>query len=119
MSDYNLLKTPTILERHYRKVGTISISSSIEKWYAPTHITITSIVARLETAPVGSSATIAIQKDGVTISNISITTNSNISSVYTSPISVNKDSYITVGITAMGSTIKGSDLTVTFTYIRN
>lgn len=119
MSDYNLLKIPTILERHYRKVGSVLISSSAEKWYAPTRITITSIIARLEIAPIGSPAIFGIKRDGILIDSISISSNSRVSSTYTTPIHVDKNSYISIDIIGMGSTTKGSDLTITFTYIRN
>ena len=107
-----------VFEKNYKRSGSLSIITSGYKWYVPTAISITGITARLETGPTGSSAVFAIKNNGVLAATLTINAGTTISSTYTTPIPIIVNNYITVDITAIGSIIRGSDLTITFTYIR-
>lgn len=110
----------TVLERHYRKPGILTVNTGTEKWYVPVDSTITSIRSRVEVAPQGfQPLTVAVKINGLSTATVSINSSTTISSLNTSTINIRSNDYVTVDVLNIGNTVAGSDLTVTFTYIRN
>lgn len=115
----NTLLSNTILERHYKNIGTLSTNVGTDKWYVPVNSKITSIRSRVEVAPQGNTPlTVAVKINSVSTATLSINSGTTVSSLNTSTINVNTNDYITVDVINIGSTVAGSDLTVTFTYTR-
>ena len=110
----------TVLERHYRKPGVLTVNTGTEKWYVPVDSIITSVRSRVEVAPQGAQPlTVAIKINGLSTATVSINSSTTISSLNTSTINLRTNDYVTVDVLNIGNTVAGSDLTVTFTYIRN
>lgn len=110
----------TVLERHYKKPGVLTVNPGTEKWYVPLNSTITSIRARVEVAPVGTQGVgVRINVNSNSTATLTINTSTTVSSLNTSTINVNANDFITVDVINIGNINAGSDLTVTFTYIRN
>ena len=115
----------TVLERHYRKTGTLTVSVGSEKWYVPLDSTIIGIIARVETAPNGTSSGIQIgvnvtntAGDKTAVATLNINNLYKASNVFSTPLTVLSDKFVTVDILSVGTTTAGADLTVTFTYTR-
>ena len=110
----------TVLERHYRKPGILTVNTGTEKWYVPLDSIITSVKSRVEVAPQGAqSLTVAVKINGVSTATLSINSSTTVSSLNTATINLRSNDYVTVDVLNIGNTVAGSDLTVTFTYIRN
>ena len=110
----------TVLERHYRKPGILTVNTGTEKWYVPVDSTITSIRARVEVAPSGNqSVNVAVKVNSISSATLSINSSTTISSLNTATLLIKTNDYVTVDVLNIGNTVAGSDLTVTFTYIRN
>ena len=110
----------TVLERHYRKPGILTQAPGTEKWYVPVDSIVTSARSRVEIAPQGAQPlTVAIKINGISTATLSINSGTTISSLSTATINLKTNDYVTVDVLNIGNTVAGSDLTVTFTYIRN
>jgi hypothetical protein len=110
----------TVLERHYRKPGVLTVNTGTEKWYVPVDSTITSIKSRVEVAPTGGvPLTVAVKINNISTATLSINSSTTVSSLNTATINLRSNDFVTVDVINIGSTNAGSDLTVTFTYIRN
>jgi hypothetical protein len=110
----------TVLERHYRKPGVLTVNTGTEKWYVPLDSIITSVKSRVEIAPQGAQPlTVAVKINGVSTATLSINSSTTVSSLNTATINLRSNDYVTVDVLNIGNTVAGSDLTVTFTYIRN
>jgi hypothetical protein len=110
----------TVLERHYKKPGVLTVNPGTEKWYVPLNSTITSMRARVEVAPVGSQGVgVRINVNSNSTATLTINTSTTVSALNTSTVNVNENYFITVDVINIGNINEGSDLTVTFTYIRN
>lgn len=115
----NTLLSNTILERHYKNIGTLTTNVGTDKWYVPVNSKITSIRSRVEVAPQGNTPlTVAVKINSISTATLSINSGTTVSSLNTSTINVNSNDYITVDVINIGNTVAGSDLTVTFTYTR-
>jgi hypothetical protein len=110
----------TVLERHYRKPGVLTVNTGTEKWYVPVDSTITSIKSRVEVAPQGAvPLTVAIKINNISTATLNINSATTVSLLNTSTINIRSNDFVTVDVLNIGNTVAGSDLTVTFTYIRN
>ena len=110
----------TILERHYRKPGVLTVNTGTEKWYVPVSSTITSIRARVESAPAGNTPlNLVVNVNNVSTATLSINSSTTISSLNTATVILNVNDYVTVDVVNIGNNVPGTDLTVTFTFIRN
>ncbi len=115
---FNKANTGTVLERQYAKPGQLILGDSGTKWYIAANSTITSVIARLDTAPVGDAVSMAIKVNGTSRATLTIGATTTASSLYTTPISVVSGDYVTIEILNIGSVTAGSNLVVTFTYLR-
>ncbi len=118
-ADARIVANKPTFERHFHKTGTLTVSAGTQKWYVPGNITLTSVKARLETAPAGSNARFVIVKNGANFITLNITSTQSSSETYNVAANINNGDYITVDTAAAGSGVPGADLTVTFLYTRN
>lgn len=102
--------------------GTIAVYTGDYRWYNDTGRTLTfgTIRASLGTAPTGSSATFDVLANGSTIftttghrPTIAISGNTAVNSGTPDVTTIANGSYLTVSIIQVGSTVAGSDLTLT------
>jgi len=97
--------------------GELSVTTGTARWYAPRDIEITKIRPFVGTAPVGSSLNIKVNKNGSSIHTLSVSAGqNNAANTVTTPIEVNEGDYLTVDVTAVGSTTAGSDLKLIIRY---
>lgn len=98
--------------------GTLSVTTGTARWYAPYNIATNSIKAYVETAPVGSAISIDIKKNGTSAATPSISAGATSATEITSAVTMNAGDYLTVDITAVGSTTAGANLNIVFKYKR-
>jgi hypothetical protein len=98
--------------------GTLAVTTGEARWYAPYNIATNSIKAYVETAPVGSAISIVIKKNGTSAATPSISAGATSATEITSAITMNAGDYLTVDITAVGSTTAGANLNIVFKYKR-
>lgn len=98
--------------------GTLSVTTGTARWYAPRDIELTRMRAHINTASVGSNVELRVNKNGSSIQTLSISAGQNNTSVISlsPPISVSEGDYLTVDVTAVGSTTAGSDLSLIIRY---
>ena len=100
-----------------KQTGDLEVTTGTKRWYSPTATTtLSKIVARVDTAPVGSDINITINKNGNNAATLTITDGVTKIINSTPNITMVEDDYLTVDITQIGSSTAGSDLTITFTY---
>lgn len=98
--------------------GTLSATTGTARWYAPYNLATNSIKAYVETAPVGSAISIDIKKNGTSAATPSISDGGTSATEITSAVTMNAGDYLTVDITAVGSTTAGENLNIVFKYKR-
>lgn len=106
-----------ILDKTYTVPGKLTSIVGTTRWWIPTNISIIKIIGSVGTSPTGSSVTFVINKNATQIQTISISSGQNTASADVN-ISASAGDYITLDITATGSSVSGSDLSVTFLYAR-
>lgn len=101
--------------------GTLTVGSGVARLYFPRASTVINIIAGVGTAPTGSSATFDVNKNGTSLFSgtpkptITAGTNSDTSSV-PDTTAIAAGDYLTVDVDAVGSTVAGSDATITIEY---
>lgn len=98
--------------------GTLAVTTGTARWYAPYNLATNSIKAYVETAPVGSAISITVNKNGTSAATPSISAGATTSSEITSAVTLSEGDYLTVDITAVGSTTAGENLNIVFKYKR-
>ena len=99
--------------------GTLTVGSSLARFYFTGSYTITNIHASVGTAPTGASVIVDVNKNGSTIFSTqgnrpTIVASSNVDSSSTpDTTSVVSGDYLTIDIDQIGSTVAGTDLVVT------
>lgn len=102
--------TVTLLQQ-----GELTITTGSARWYAPAALTISKITARVATAPTGSAVTILVKKDGTTASTLTIS-DGGTSDIDNTGFSMTAGQYLTVDVSAVGSTTAGEELNIQFLY---
>jgi hypothetical protein len=110
----------------FAKAGTVATTteSTAARWYNDTGRTLTFVSARASavTAPTGASLKVDVNVDGTTCfvatsqvnrPTIAISGNTNKTTTFDSITTIADGSYLSVNIDQIGSTVAGSDLTVT------
>jgi len=98
--------------------GTLAVTTGTARWYAPYNLATNSIKAYVETAPVGSAISITVNKNGTSAATPSISAGATSATEITNPITMSEGDYLTVDITAVGSTTAGENLNIVFKYKR-
>ncbi|MFD8496353.1 hypothetical protein [Amycolatopsis sp. NPDC059657] len=100
--------------------GVVAATTGVHRWYNDTGRTlnVTALRAAVGTAPTGSPLTVAAKKNGIAFSTAltaTITAAAFTGVTAGAGQTVAAGDYITIDVTAIGSTVPGSDLTVTLT----
>ena len=103
-------ETVTLLQQ-----GELQVITGSARWYAPQAITVSKITARVSTAPTGSGLTILVKKSGSTASTLTIA-DAGTSAVDNTGFSMTANDFLTVDISAIGSTTPGEELNLQFIY---
>lgn len=111
------LKSDTIFNITLYQQDDLSITTGTARWYAPFNLSVTSITPQLGTAA-DNTVTVLVKKNGSTAKTINFTTGQTTSTVSSPTISMNEGDYLTLDVTAIGSSAKGKDLNVQFKYKR-
>jgi len=96
--------------------GTLYVLNGSARWYAPRAVTIQSMAAYVQTAPVGSSLELRVNKNGSSIQTPTITTGNTSGSLTGLSDTMNAGDYLTVDITAVGSSTAGANLSLVIVY---
>ena len=102
-----------------RQDGLVTVHTGTARWYVPADATITKIVARVNTAPVGATMNLTINKvsgGSTTTTSMSIAAGAYKAENNSPSLSLSYDDYITVDVTQVGSGEPGRDLQIIFTY---
>lgn len=95
--------------------GELSVLTGTARWYAPYVLQISVIRARLLTAA-DATVSINIKVNGVTQKTITFSASSTSATISNQSMSMNLGDYLTVDVTSIGDTVKGSDLYLQFGY---
>jgi len=98
----------------FNQEGTLAVATGTARWYAPRNITINKVEGFLGTAGSGSATTFATLINGSSSRTDSISAGATTSSTTGLSISVSDGQYLTVNITAIGTS--AADLSVKFYY---
>lgn len=96
--------------------GTLYVLNGSARWYAPRAVTIQSMAAYVQTAPVGSNLELRVNKNGSSIQTPTITTGNTSGSLTGLSDTMNAGDYLTVDITAVGSSTAGANLSLVIVY---
>jgi len=96
--------------------GTLYVLNGSARWYAPRAVTIQSMTAYVQTAPLGSSLSLRVNKNGSSIQTPTITTGNTSGSLTGLSDTMNAGDYLTVDITAIGSSTAGANLNLVIVY---
>jgi hypothetical protein len=109
----------TPLTAQFFSTGVAAVKTGTFPWYNDTGrpLVIKSVRASVGIAPSGSSLTITVAKNGATLSgvNASISANTRTAKQTVADVPVADGDYLTINITAIGSTTPGTDLAVQIT----
>lgn len=94
--------------------GTLSVTTGTARFTMPKAYTLTSVEANLGTAA-DAAVLSTINKNGSALSTITVASGQTSASNTGLSVSLAKDDYITVDINSVGTTTKGSDLSITLT----
>jgi hypothetical protein len=106
-----------ILDRQFNYPGILKTDIGTVRWWILANSNITKITSRVITAPLGSNIVAYIKKNGTTIHTVTILAGTNLVSSNVN-LSILDGDYITVDIASVGSSVAGSDLVISFLYIR-
>lgn len=98
----------------FNQDGDLAVTTGTARWYAPRALTISRINGKLATASNGTVG-VALAKNGTSINTFNISASSTNNNQTGLSLSVAEGDYLTVNITAVGST-PGSDLSVKVYY---
>jgi hypothetical protein len=105
------------LDQKYLQVafdGTLSITTGTARFTLPRDYTLTSVEANLGTAA-DASVLSTINKNGSALTTITVGSSQTNASNTGLSVALSKDDYLTVDINSVGTTDKGSDLSITLT----
>lgn len=100
----------------FSRGGPLAVSTGVHRVYNRTGQTITlgDVHASLGTAPAGAAASFDLAKNGTALATVSVAAAANAGAT-AGPFSWENGSYLTVNVTAVGSTTAGSDLVLNVT----
>lgn len=103
--------------RYLSMPGNVTVFTGKARWYPPQNISVTSIQASVDTAPVGSSIMITLKKNGSTVTTASIAAGANQGAAQAVSSTATSTDYYTIDVTQIGSTTPGADLVVSIKYV--
>ena len=111
-----VISSVPVFTKQLNFVGNVLVAAGTIRWYPDANITLTSMFISASTAPIAGPLTLNINKNGSSVTTISLSTNSYRSSNTSINISVLSTDYITVDVTASNG---ATDAVLTLSYTRN
>lgn len=111
------IKEQTTFVTSVNQQGELQVVTGTARWYAPFALQVTSITAKVSTVADGAIS-FAVKKNGSSVKTGSITAGQSSASVSSPEFSMAEGDYITLDVTAIGTTAKGENLVVQFKYIQ-
>jgi hypothetical protein len=108
-----------LMERHFNYPGTLTAGVGNARWWSQQSLVISRIKAQVTTAPIGADINIGFKKNGVTVQSLAVPAGQTSSSINTVNITTVDGDYLTVDIVSVGSVSAGTDLVISFLYVRN
>ena len=116
-TDYDWVAQPVQeFVKAYRYQDTLATSTGTKRLYLQKAYTLKSIHAYVDTAPVGASVNIQINKNGSNLQTISIADGASTVSQTSLTHSIAANDYLTIDITQVGSSTTGENLYLVFTF---
>lgn len=103
-------------EKAFNRPGVLDTSIGVARWYPTKDITFIEAVANVGVAPTGQDITVDILINGVVDTTLTIVQSTFLSAAVATTSPVTTTDYVTVNITQVGNSIKGSDLVVNLKY---
>jgi hypothetical protein len=107
----------------FSKLGTLTVAAGVGRFLLPYNVTITGVIAAVNTAPTGATILCDVNKNGTTIfstqgnrPSIAISAFKTASSAVPDVTSASAGDYLSVDVDQVGSTIAGADLVVQVTF---
>ena len=111
------VKANTTYSTSIYQQGDLAVHTGTARWYAPANLTVVDVIPKLGTAA-DAGVTLEIHKNGTKVSDIAIATGDLTVVVGGSnkTWAMNDGDYLTMDVTAIGTTAKGKDLVVQIKY---
>ena len=111
------VKASTTYSTSIYQQGDLALHTGTARWYAPANLTVVDVIPKLGTAA-DAGITLEIHKNGTKVSDITIATGDLTAVVGGSnkTWAMNDGDYLTMDVTAIGTTAKGKDLVVQIKY---
>tara|TARA_E500000331_G_scaffold140400_1_gene137254 strand:- start:4955 stop:6730 length:1776 start_codon:yes stop_codon:yes gene_type:complete len=117
LTDLATVKSNTTYIANLSQQGDLAVHTGTARWYAPFGLTMVDVVPFLGTAA-DADVSVTVKKGSTTVSTFSITAGQLTTDVTgsNSTWTMTSGEYLTVDVTAVGTTSKGKDLVVQFQY---
>ena len=117
LTDLATVKSNTTYIANLSQQGDLAVHTGTARWYAPFGLTMVDVVPFLGTAA-DANVSVTVKKASTTVSTFSITAGQLTTDVTgsNSTWTMTSGEYLTVDVTAVGTTSKGKDLVVQFQY---
>jgi len=111
------VKANTTYSTSIYQQGDLAVHTGTARWYAPANLTVVDVIPKLGTAA-DAGVTLEIHKNGTKVSDIAIATGdlTVVVSGSNKTWAMNDGDYLTMDVTAIGTTAKGKDLVVQIKY---
>ena len=103
-----------LLMQTFSQAGTLAVTTGVSRFYVERAGTLTTLRASVSSPSTGSGVAVALRKNGTTVATVTIPAGSNTATSSPAVALVTGD-YLTIDITAVGSTTAGANLTATVT----
>ena len=97
--------------------GALAVTTGTSRWWAPFNLQVSNIKSRLATAA-DATVTININKNNSLAKSFTFSANSNTATISSPYFSMSENDYLTVDVTTVGTTQKGTDLYIQFFYYK-
>jgi hypothetical protein len=114
-SDYRDLTNKPVKTVTLYQDGTLQVTTGTVRWYNPNPLEIDRVIVRLASAA-DQTVTVVIKKSNTTFRTIEVSANSTKVVVNNLNLEMVDDDFLTVDVTTVGNTAKGSGLSVEFFY---
>ena len=116
-TDYDWVAQPVQeFVKAYRYQDTLAVNTGTKRLYLQKAYTLKSIHAYVDTAPVGASVNLQINKNGSNLQTVSIASGATVASQLSLSHSIAANDYLTIDITQVGSSTAGENLYLVFTF---
>lgn len=114
VGDIDPAGAPAIAEQIFAQGGALSLTSAGNRWYAPTDMTISTVIASVGTASSSGSVTVDVKKNGTTILTLTLASGEHKVEATPGVPELAEGDYLTVIVTATGTSAAGLTVQILF-----